>query len=244
MTSPLAMSWQAFSLPKRDHSAQEYEDAFAGDGRGGRFAVADGASESSFSGLWARLLAKRFVKKPPEPITGWADWLPAVQQRWSKELNGKELPWYAEDKFEQGAFATFLGLAVGESGWRAVAVGDSCLFQVRGGAVMRAFPVEHADDFGNQPRLVGSRATPAAVEQHQLRAEGDCRAGDLFLLMTDALAEWFLRRTEAGGKPWEAVERLLEEGENDFTAWVESLREDEALRNDDVTLVAVQLGST
>jgi hypothetical protein len=152
------------------------------------------------------------------------------------------LPWYAEDKFEQGAFATFLGLSVGESAWRAVAVGDSCLFQVRGGALVRAFPLEDAADFGNQPRLVGSRATPAAVEQQQVLAEGDCRSGDLFLLMTDALAEWFLRRAEAGGKPWEAVERLLDEADNDFTAWIESLREGEALRNDDVTLVAVQLG--
>jgi hypothetical protein len=235
------MSWQAFSLPKRDHSAVEYEDAFAGDGGSGRFAVADGASESSFSGLWARLLVKRFVKKPPEPLAGWTDWLPAVQKRWCKELNGRELPWYAEDKFEEGAFATFLGLAVSEGGWRAVAVGDSCLFHVRGGELLRTFPVDHPGDFGNQPRLVGSRALWATVEKQQAHAEGDWQAGDLFVLATDALAEWFLRRADAGGKPWEAVQRLLGEDDGDFAAWVEARRDGEALRNDDVTLLAVQL---
>jgi len=50
MTKPGLHRWRALGLPKRGHSAEEYEDAFAGDPKVGRFAVADGASESSFAG--------------------------------------------------------------------------------------------------------------------------------------------------------------------------------------------------
>lgn len=56
------------------------------------------------------------------------------------------LPWYAEEKRDLGAFATFLGLSFrprveGPGGWwRAVAVGDCGLFHTRDEQLLRAFP--------------------------------------------------------------------------------------------------------
>jgi hypothetical protein len=120
--------------------------------------------------------------------------------------------------------------------WRAWAVGDSCVFHVRRNRLLQAFPRIHSGEFDNAPRLVGSRRCPP----HRERALGSWRAGDRLLLMTDALAQWFLRRVEAGRRPWRAVERL--EGDADFVHWIEKLRDSGALRNDDVTLLAV--GST
>src|SRR6266404_6244133 len=52
----MALSWHAFAVPKRGNSTEEYEDAFAANPNAGRFAIADGASESSFASLWAKLL--------------------------------------------------------------------------------------------------------------------------------------------------------------------------------------------
>ena len=49
------LSVQAFSCQKAGNARTEYEDAWAI--RGCRVAVADGATESSFSALWAALLA-------------------------------------------------------------------------------------------------------------------------------------------------------------------------------------------
>jgi hypothetical protein len=62
-------------------------------------------------------------------------------------------------------------------------------------------------------------------------------------LLTDALAQWFLRRHEAGRRPWQAVGRLLEAPSPDraFVSWVDRLRDGGGLRNDDVTLVAIDL---
>ena len=126
------LRWHAFHLPKSGNSAEEYEDAFAASPEHGRFAVADGASESSFAGLWARLLVEGFVKEARKP---WEEtgWLKPLHERWAAEVNRRPLPWYAEMKRQEGAFATLLGFALrSPDHWRAVAVGDSCLIQVRG----------------------------------------------------------------------------------------------------------------
>ena len=244
MKTAIPIHWRSFSLVKQGHGADEYEDAAAADGARGRFAVADGASESSFAALWAGLLAREFVRAPLGRRRRWAAWLPPLRARWAKELDGRALPWYAEEKLRVGAFATFLGLVVRPSRWRAVAVGDSCLFHLREGRLLRAFPLSRSDEFGNTPRLVGSRAPePDAIEHQQLRAQGHCRADDRFLLATDALAQWFLRQVEGGNEPWPAVNRLLEPPADDavFASWIDKLRESEGLRNDDVTLLVLDL---
>jgi hypothetical protein len=241
-SKPQRLHWQSYCLPKRGHSREEYEDALAGDPRTGRFAVADGASESSFAGLWAKLLVGGFVhKQPKEP--GQSSWLEPLQARWAKEVDGKELAWFADEKRQQGAYATFLGLALkkgeeaGAGSWNALAVGDSCLFQVRDDALVKALPLTRSADFGNHPRLVGSRS-PKPTDAIQER--GKWQSGDRLLLMTDAVAQWFLLRHEQGKKPWQTIEQMLDEhAELAPDAWIEKLRDHQGMRNDDVTLIVV-----
>jgi hypothetical protein len=220
-------------LPKQGHAADEYEDAFAADPAAGRFAVADGASESSFAGLWARLLVEGFVRPSP-------GWLEAARVAWADRVDGQPLPWYAEAKRDEGAFATFLGLLVEDGRWHARAVGDTCLFQVRQDQLIEAFPMPRARDFGNRPRLIGSRPPAKPLDEVHAESGGNCQAGDRLLLMTDALAHWFLRRHEAGGRPWRELADLPAGPAADaaFAAWVEEQRRGE-LRNDDVTLVLI-----
>jgi hypothetical protein len=155
------------------------------------------------------------------------------------------LPWYLEGQHRRGAFATFLGLVVGPDRWHALAVGDSCLFHVREGALVQAFPLARAADFGNTPWLVGSRApTGEAPAIGPLHHEGEFGPGDRMWLMTDALAQWFLAETEVGRTPWEALGALPAHPDPDaaFAAWVEELRAARRLRNDDVTLLSVVRG--
>ena len=252
MSPDLAIHYAAFALPKRGNSADEYEDAYRGDPLRGRFAIADGASESSFAAEWARLLVDAFVDSAVAQPAPWLSWLPAIQQRWQTALLGRELPWYAQAKVDQGAFAAFLGVVLEtqqslgrtQQLWQAVAVGDSCFFQVRAGQMREAFPIKRACDFGNSPWLLGSRGSvDSNVEKRAVRSQGDWVAGDRFWLMTDALAQWFLEEVEAGRKPWEALEPLLTDPQPQerFVGLVEGLRDAHALRNDDVTLEAVGL---
>jgi hypothetical protein len=234
------LCWQGLRLPKRGHALDEYEDACAGNAAAGRFAVADGATESSFAAEWARLLVERFVA---EPTGGWSDWLPTLRQRWAAEVGGRDLPWYAEAKFEQGAFATFLGVAMevrqAQGRWRAVAVGDSCLFHIRQDRLLRAFPLTRSADFGSHPDLVRSRPPDRPSRRpKRRRARGTWEPHDRLLLMTDALAQWFLKQAEQGEQPWRSVEES--KTDVDFGAWVEDLRDRGELRNDDVTLLTIR----
>jgi serine/threonine protein phosphatase PrpC len=242
--------WHAFHTHKRGNTPDEYEDAFAGDPAKARFAVADGASESSFAGIWAQLLVEGFAAAKRR---SWRElnWLGELRQRWAEEVDGRPLPWYAEEKRAQGAFATLLGVtfrkAKGEETpavWRALAVGDSCLFRLRGGKLRQSFPLTISSDFGLQPDLLGSRGRSAAtLRQIVKQARGKWRPGDRFLLMTDALAEWMLRRTEQEQRPANDIDQLLAESapQDAFADWVGERRRKHHLRNDDVTLIVIDL---
>jgi len=243
------LRWQAFHTHKRGNAPAEYEDAYAGDAATARFAVADGASESSFVATWAKLLVEGFVAAEGMP---WRElnWLAPARQRWTADVDGRPLPWYAEEKREQGAYATLLGVAFREARtktdtnvWRALAVGDSCLFRLHDGKLRKTFPLSRSSDFGNQPALLGSRGRPADTPQAARRARGKWRPGDRFLLMTDALAEWTLRQMEENHRPADEIDRLLAESapQEAFVGWVEERRDQRGLRNDDVTLVIIDL---
>ncbi len=245
------MECRTYWLPKAGNTESEYEDAAACDPVRGRCAVADGASESSFAGDWAALLVKGFVASPQPLLPEWSDWLPTSQAQFAKRAGGTtgpSLSWYSEIKSQLGAQAAFVGLAVGldgpgQSQWQAVAVGDSCLFQVRRGQMIAALPIQSSAEFGLQPHLVSSlRGVLPAPETGECRAAGRWAQRDRFWLMTDALAPWFLGQHERGNDPWTHVERMLAQP-NDATAfsfWVEKLREMGRIRNDDSTLVIIK----
>jgi hypothetical protein len=235
-----ALAHRQFRLPRRGHPLEECQDASAADPARGRFAVADGATESDQGGAWARLLVEEFVRST-DPAPDWAAWLSPLRERWaaSSERPSEDapLPWYLDVRWRQGAFATFLGLVVEDQTWHAVAVGDSCLFQVRDGNLLTAFPLSRSAEFGNAPWLVGSRTRFPERPGEERRS--DCQPGDRLWLMTDALAQWFVSEVEAGGKPWDLLESLLQAPDEAFAENVENLRAAQRLRNDDVTVIAV-----
>lgn len=249
MAANWALRWRSFTLVKDGNAPEEFEDAVAANPRTGRFAVADGASESSFAGLWAKLLADGFVASGERRTT--VDWLTPLQERWAQQVDPLSLDWFGEEKRLAGAYATFLGLSFkkppadsNEGRWKAMAVGDACIFQVRAGSLLTAFPVSAAADFGNRPALLGSRSSAGEQAERWSRAQekiGKWQPGDRFLLMTDALAQWFLRRAEAHSKPWEALlQRLADPNAATLATYIKELRRVDGLLNDDVTLLAIE----
>lgn len=235
-------------LTKLGNAAEEFEDAFAADPAAGRFAVADGATESSFSGRWAEALTRAFVRQPPpwppDPQALKA-WLRPLQVEWKASIPWDRLPWYASEKAQAGAFATLLGVeferdATGDPGgtWRAISVGDSLLFQIRGGELRLSWPVSSASQLGSRPLLLSSLPDRNAnAVQACVTIGGEARPGDRFLLMTDSPAKWFLTEREAGGRPWELLLALPDATE--LEAWVAETRAAHTMRNDDVTLAVL-----
>jgi len=239
-----------FRLSKRGNRPEECEDAFASDATVGRFAVADGATESAFAREWAQLLVDQFVASHNDDSEDGMPWFVRAREQLSEGFRGRELKWYAHEKLRrQGASATFLGIVVsGSPGetrkWRGVAIGDTCLFHVRSNELLWAFPIDRSDDFGNAPELVCTKASPEEIGRKRTkRIERDGQPDDRLWMMTDALAQWCLVEEEAGTGPWKAMERWLdpEATNGSFAEWVESLRDEKRIRNDDVTLLAVDL---
>ena len=60
--------------------------------------------------------------------------------------------------------------------------------------------------------------------------------------MTDALAAWFYSEREREQKPWQLLRDLGIDSRKPFCAWVASLREQRAMKNDDVTLYRISIG--
>jgi serine/threonine protein phosphatase PrpC len=239
------LSWRALTAAKAGSRPEENEDASAAQPTAGRFAVADGASEGWRSGPWAKHLAAAFAANPPEPGT-FADWLAHARQTFRDEP-ASGMAWYAEVKQAEGAFATLAGVAFRRLrqgagiGWKGCAVGDGCVFQLRGSKLIASFPMDSAQAFGNRPALVGSASTVAVPEPEWVA--GRAEPGDVFYLMTDALAEWFLRRHEADQNPADELETLFRAAppSRAFQDWLNSSRSDRLIRNDDSTLLRVDI---
>jgi hypothetical protein len=241
---------KAFCLPKRGNSESECEDAFSIADDKFRFAIADGATEASYSREWAKQLVRAFTKKKLSvPLS--LDELKPLQSRWQEKIVHRHpLAWYAEEKANYGAFAAFVGLEFledhSESGtnrtWRATAAGDSCLVQVRGDEIIGAFPLSDSASFGNRPNLLSSSpASNGNGSELVLDFNGTWGCEDVFFLMTDALACWFFKEREQGNRPWNLLRDLDTEGQISFEKLVADLRSDLRMRNDDVTLVRIDI---
>jgi hypothetical protein len=245
----VAVYAKEFYLPKNGSTDAEYEDAFSLGDDGLRFAVADGATEASFSGVWAKQLVRAFTnRKLSIPIV--IEELRPLQLRWQKIVHRHPLPWYAEEKANSGAFAAFIGLEllqeISEAGarktWRATAAGDSCLVQVRCDEIIGAFPLADSCSFGNRPNLLSSACAMNGKESELvLHSTGSWGCEDLFFLMTDALACWFFKERERGNKPWNLLRDLDTQGHVSFRKFIADLRSEGQMKNDDVTLVRIDI---
>ncbi len=245
-----ATLWQdrALCYVKKGNAENEWEDAWGS--APGRLvaAVSDGASEGIFAKAWSHLLAESFVAAVPDlgDSAARTAWIEKLRTIWAEIINVQSLRWSQQNKVNQtGAAATLLTLQVQPGAgpeapwrWRSWAVGDSCLFCVRDNRLRAAFPVVAAAHFAMGPPLLrtnGDASLPAPV-----CAEGECRPGDLFVLATDAVAQWMLQQVEEGGAPdWGALTKLDEE------AWrrqIDAAREEQRIANDDCTLLVVRVG--
>lgn len=238
-----------FWLPKDGCTEKEYEDAFHAANDVFRYAVADGATEASFSGIWAKQLVRAFCRsKLSVPIV--TSELKPLQGTWQKIVNRTPLTWYAEEKARSGAFAAFVGLELFErpsdvgvmKRWKATAAGDSCLVHVSGDKVVDSFPIALSEEFGSRPNLLCSlAAADGDLNELVVNQQGTFDCDDSFLLMTDAIACWFFKEYEKENKPWSILKGLNGDDRPGFEEFVTRLRRDKLMKNDDVTLLRIDI---
>jgi hypothetical protein len=231
MLDPSVSHWTC-SVPKSGGDATDYEDAASIADRNWpvRAAVADGATESVYAGLWADMLVDTFVEVGPDPAalisavqTRQSEWHAAVQER------AAEQPWYVQAKAEEGAFATGLVLSVHDDGtWAAASIGDCGLFHLQDDDA-QGWPTDDPEAYTNRPALIPSRGADRIPTPDT--TSGRWTPGDTFLLATDAVAAWLLR----------VGPRTVLDADASVDARVETARADETLRNDDATLLILKM---
>jgi hypothetical protein len=139
---------------------------------------------------------------------------------------------------ERGAFSSLMKVEVRAGNWIAEGWGDSCVFQLRGGQPVQVLPDLEPEAFDENPFLLASvPGHDGDLVKHMLTATGKLEPGDSLLLATDALACWLLT-TKAWAEALSEFRGLADEAA--FSIWVEELRRERGLKNDDTTMVLVE----
>jgi hypothetical protein len=237
--------------PKGGNDEKEWEDGYAASAARGVVALADGAGDGIFSKLWADMLLESFVAQPIalDDAAVVEPWIEAKRRAWFEAIRYPEQRWSIQMKIDRSCgAATFVALALdagtdkgdgseAPTGWTAWAVGDACLFHVRGGGLTASFPVARSSEFGTTPQLYQSkplRPTPLAVV-----TRGELGPDDQIVLATDAVAQRLLAEVESGTPPdWG---RFWDLDQETWRQELVSLRAQNAIVNDDCTLLVIRL---
>ena len=237
-----------FWVQKDGNKTDEYEDAFwfSTNPKQCVVAMSDGATEASFSQRLAQILTRGFIENVPDCWTtkrgkrsyNFLQWLRPLQKEWFAGVDFSNLPWFAVEKAQQGAAASLLGLVINlEKGyWQATAVGDTNLFILREGKIF-SWPLWKYEQFGSSPYIAWSNPAKNAMTAKALKTTGGrVQSGDIFFLMTHALAAFCLKTA-----CWDACRCVINCESQMFSEFVDTLRSTKELKNDDTTLVVVKI---
>ena len=226
------------TVPKID--GQPNEDAYCRSFRGVH-ALSDGASISFDSVTWSRMLVRRYVRDPQFD----QDWLTHAATEFSRLYQRENLPWMKQAAFDQGSFASLLGIRMEENGdrIRLLAVGDSLAVLCDGDVIKATFPYVMPEDFERSPQLLSTNpaenAFLARARNGELTVEWSFAglARPALLCMTDALGHWLLSLRDSRRSPIGILRGIG--GQADFVRFVHSERAAGRLRRDDTTLMAI-----
>ena len=236
-------------LEKDGNHPAEYEDATAVKHvqTGLRLALADGATAAIFAGAWAQMLVGRFVWRPFWTTAGLAYPVRTLGRQWSQKHAQKDLPWYLAKKLERGAAATLIGVRISmperrtaAGTWRAISIGDACLFHIQGSKLVQMHPELKPAEFGNNPALIYTDTSRnQRLAQGPAVQEGSWQWGDIFVVASDALARWIRLSMDGGQREWEGLLALAGNADREaaFRSWARHEQGNGRLKNDDLTMV-------
>jgi hypothetical protein len=248
----LAVDVRSYLTQKLGSDRNECEDALGFNTSSKAFAVADGATEAYGSRYWARILVKSWIRRPIIfPRSQFLDFVRLLGERATSRWSNKQLPWYAEEKARAGSFAAFVGVLFDCDGdrirWRVLAIGDSCFIHTRRGEIVCSVPLSEPEQFSYRPVLLPSNPSAQSLitEEGVREYEGIAQAGDMFFLLSDAVASWFLAAKKSNVARANEFERLIGGGlTSDLDIFFDEQRASDQMRNDDIAALCVRLVET
>lgn len=243
---------KSFLGPKGGVDYHDGEDRFALNVELGRFAVADGVSQSYLPNLWAEILCEAFVKSHAKADENWIEQYAVCQMAsdchyWGQQSeaflnNGSEDEnfWLKikRDKYHY-AGSTLVGIAIKEKSLYFNVLGDSCLFLFNQETrkLNSYSTVNEQEGFTNHPDFLWSAGDVVGKSKYgQLPL-----APGYVLLATDKISEWIIRRY---ARDSHLIERLWSlDSHEAFMSLVEESRSDNSMDDDDVALMIFRIES-
>ncbi|WP_395090284.1 hypothetical protein [Armatimonas sp.] len=232
---------RALTAPKDGNTEEQYEDAWALSDERPLLAVADGASAAVYAREWAELLVTEFAHGAPFPADDEVFWerVSVLGAQWQKSVSTGATTWYAQEKLPQGSQASLLVLDFEPQNRQltARAIGDVCLFLVVNDMLHYAFPLTKSRQFNTHPGLVATDPDALKDRPEIVRFSAKLPPASVRLFAcSDAVAAWFLLEYERKRKPWNLIP-----SDTIFPAWLKGTRESGALKNDDVTIIELEV---
>ena len=190
------------SIPKLPGDADRNEDAFTWSPERSALALSDGASESFDSRLWARILVRLFVLKPVLSVSR----VDLAIMAYTRRHDPQSMSWSRQAAFDRGSYATLLGVAVSPEldQARVLAIGDTLALLLDGTRLVASFPYSDPKEFQRPPTLLSTRREHNSFLKRPGHAGASTAVWSLgrlaqprIVCMTDAVAEWFLRRAQS-----------------------------------------------
>ena len=232
-----------FTTQKNGESKKENQDSFKIDEQNKIFAISDGVSRSSFSNIWSKKIVEEFVKNPFETKTidkiFLEKWLYPVKLNLDEEISKLDIaPMILDVAKENGSSTTLLGGVIKKEKKKKKiclwAVGDTNIFQIRQNKINDLFPIKKLSGFTSKTFAITSFLDKNNIDF--LYTELSIRSGDILVLATDAFSQWFLDSYLKGQKPWKKMEKNMGKMEE----FIEKLRHDKKIENDDVTFIMIR----
>ena len=205
-----------------------------------RIVLCDGASESYNSRALAEILCKRWIDgRINIPKLG----LKGILKDFNTEVDKSKLGWAQAAAFERGSFRTFLGVEFIQGTLKIFAIGDTMACVVKKAPqTIKFYPYDKIDEVPPRPTLISSVRNNNTFYKPSILKDKcssiHLKEGEHIFLMTDALALWALK------KPIKNI-RILFGIRNtaDFEGFVENERFNHRMKDDDTTLIHLQVRS-
>lgn len=222
-------------------------------------AIADGASQSFYPNLWAKLLVDNFCKNPNINEKNWETWLRDIQSDWLSIVtekvdllrDRKTSSWVTNQNrlnSREPATSTFVGLnfELLTDQLKVSIVGDSCLFILENDKLEKTYLLNCSDDFSDRPRYLASYRKDndfspdfltIGIEEN-IAIESDSSL--YFILATDALSEYIFNSREQNIDIFKSL--LKVSSKEEFESFVSQARtqKNPRLKNDDISLVILK----
>lgn len=220
-------------------------------------ALCESFTQSAGTQAWGDAINEVITKTVTNARLAFVEWEKTYIE--SRAINGRPIQWFEQEVIDSGAYSTLIGVQfeqilpnigayaegidpINKLAFKALAVGDSCLFLLKDQRVLLSFPLDNSDQFAGAPLLLASRRSNNELMMTALRhLEGEIGDGASMVLCTDALAAWILREKEQNLDPTEKLLQLAKGDQQNFEHFLAGLRADKKIRNDDVTFVHIEL---